>query len=467
VFCRGDVTLKKIEREILALILMAFFTMTTVSIKSEANLDYGKAWSNGHFPVEKLEPKLWNRIQELKANETTDNEALIIWLSENRIITNKSIEGLKTYVSSLLESSHNASVYRICESLPVIMATVSLKEVESIADYEFIDYIYDNEPGYLALDISKSGIRSSSYFEGIVNYNGSGLSIAIIDTGINIFHPDLDDLDDDPSTNDPKVIQEISFVDWNNDNIADFGPMDNYGHGTHVAGVAALILQAHPDWTPAMVKCAIKGTANLNDLLVWPTPNRFPENDRGKGIVDASRAISCSTEIPPDQAESKYEDHWGNSDAIAYLNGTFRIWAAGTIAGDARAEARLTKAFTPSHDMSNTTFFFGFHDIGYMESDLGYATFYATLKLWQGNTILASTEEQIHQVDWCHAYDANCSHTIQLTYQDKLLAGQQYKLEYGFWTFAHVAWSNFYDVKPSAGVTALYLSAINTIGIGN
>jgi len=230
----------------------------------------------------------------------------------------------------------------------------------------------------------------------------------------------------------------------------------------HIAGVAALILQAHPKWTPAMVKSAIKATANLNDIL-----QPLTENDRGKGIVDATRAISCSTEIPPDQAESKYENYWGNAGAIAYLNGTFRIWAAGTVGGDARAEARLNKTFTPSHNMSNPTFFLGFHDIGYMESDLGYATFFATLKLWQGDTILASTEEKIHQVDWGHAYDANCSHAIQLTYQGKLLAGQQYKLDYGFWTFAHVAWSNFYDVKPSAGITALHLTAIDTVGVGN
>jgi len=117
--------------------------------------------------------------------------------------------------------------------------------------------------------------------------------------------------------------------------------------------------------------------------------------------------------------------------------------------------------------MSNTTFFFGFHDVGYMESDLGYAQFYATLKLWQGNTILASTEKEIHHVDWGGAYEANDYYTINITYQGKLFAGQQYKLEYGFWTFAKLAWSNFYDITPSSGITALHLTAIDTVGAGN
>ncbi|MEC8151422.1 MAG: hypothetical protein VX068_02135, partial [Candidatus Thermoplasmatota archaeon] len=37
-------------------------------------------------------------------------------------------------------------------------------------------------------------------------YDGSGVTVAVIDTGIDSFHVGLDDLDDDNSTNDPKVI---------------------------------------------------------------------------------------------------------------------------------------------------------------------------------------------------------------------------------------------------------------------
>ena len=72
-----------------------------------------------------------------------------------------------------------------------------------------------------------------------MGYNGSGVTIAIVDTGIDKNHPDLDDLDNDPATNDPKVIKEASFVDFDNDGINDTSPMDQHGHGTHVAGIAA------------------------------------------------------------------------------------------------------------------------------------------------------------------------------------------------------------------------------------
>jgi len=55
-----------------------------------------------------------------------------------------------------------------------------------------------------------------------VGYDGSGVKIAIIDTGIWKDHPDLAG----------KVIAEGDFTD-------DGTPMDLYGHGTHCAGIAA------------------------------------------------------------------------------------------------------------------------------------------------------------------------------------------------------------------------------------
>ena len=51
---------------------------------------------------------------------------------------------------------------------------------------------------------------------------GAGVKLAIIDSGINYDHPDLDD----------SYVDGVNFVDPEGD------PMDVYGHGTHVAGTA-------------------------------------------------------------------------------------------------------------------------------------------------------------------------------------------------------------------------------------
>ncbi|MFX1513769.1 MAG: S8 family serine peptidase, partial [Promethearchaeota archaeon] len=72
-----------------------------------------------------------------------------------------------------------------------------------------------------------------------IGINGTGIKIAILDTGIDKNHPDLDDIDNNDLTNDPKVILEESFIDYDEDGITDIGATDDGGHGTHVAGIAA------------------------------------------------------------------------------------------------------------------------------------------------------------------------------------------------------------------------------------
>ena len=63
-------------------------------------------------------------------------------------------------------------------------------------------------------------------------YRGEGIEIAVLDTGVDAAHPDLDDLDDVATTTDPKVIRVVDFTN-------DATTTDLHGHGTHVAGIAA------------------------------------------------------------------------------------------------------------------------------------------------------------------------------------------------------------------------------------
>ncbi len=69
-------------------------------------------------------------------------------------------------------------------------------------------------------------------------YTGEGITMAIIDTGIDGNHSGLDDLDDDNSTNDPKI---LAFYDAVNNpglrNGSEVEPYDGNGHGTHCAGI--------------------------------------------------------------------------------------------------------------------------------------------------------------------------------------------------------------------------------------
>ncbi|MFW9831766.1 MAG: S8 family serine peptidase, partial [Candidatus Thorarchaeota archaeon] len=66
-----------------------------------------------------------------------------------------------------------------------------------------------------------------------IGVNGSHTIVAILDTGIDSTHPDLDDMDDNETTNDPKVLAQVSFVE------GDPFPFDLNGHGTYCAGLVA------------------------------------------------------------------------------------------------------------------------------------------------------------------------------------------------------------------------------------
>jgi subtilisin family serine protease len=98
-----------------------------------------------------------------------------------------------------------------------------------VVDEEFpTDPYFGQYPTFLNETTELIGAREL-WAEGIT---GENVIISIIDTGINKYHPDLDDMDDDPTTHDPKVLSEASFVPYET-------PDDSHGHGTHVASTAA------------------------------------------------------------------------------------------------------------------------------------------------------------------------------------------------------------------------------------
>jgi len=93
------------------------------------------------------------------------------------------------------------------------------------------------------LDISVPSLRvrpSTAYANDVwemLGVRGNGTTIAIIDTGVdNRVHESLDDQDDNASTGDPKYVAgyDCSGAVWFTGD-----PVDNDGHGTHVAGTAA------------------------------------------------------------------------------------------------------------------------------------------------------------------------------------------------------------------------------------
>ena len=109
---------------------------------------------------------------------------------------------------------------------------------------------------------------------------------------------------------------------------------------------------------------------------------------------------------------------------------------------DSYANATLFKDFVPKHTVTNPTFYFRFHDKGWMDAHLSgtgsYGSLNAFLRLWHDEDELFRLDQLVHD-----AYEeqktTDCRHTIFGTYAGELLEGETYSIEYGFSVFEHEA----------------------------
>ncbi|MHA1579818.1 MAG: S8 family serine peptidase [Candidatus Freyarchaeota archaeon] len=146
----------------------------------------------------------------------------------------------------LLSEFKDIVVKRVYTYIPAVAVEAPLSTVPQIASLPQVSKVWYDYPVHLTpKNISQTGISTSgvsskeaahdSKVEDLwsKNLNGSGIVIALLDSGIDASHPDLDDLDDNNNTFDPKIIANVSMVDY------DPFPFDFNGHGTYVAGIIA------------------------------------------------------------------------------------------------------------------------------------------------------------------------------------------------------------------------------------
>ena len=88
-----------------------------------------------------------------------------------------------------------------------------------------MEYVTPDRPVAATLDYANPAINAGIALQ--YGWNGSGMTVAVIDSGIMDTHPDLQD----PSGKSRVVYAESFKFSEGNDYF------DRYGHGTHVAGI--------------------------------------------------------------------------------------------------------------------------------------------------------------------------------------------------------------------------------------
>ncbi|MCK6630069.1 MAG: S8 family peptidase [Anaerolineae bacterium] len=169
-----------------------------------------------------------------------------------------------------------------------------------------------------------------------IHTGGSGVTIAVIDTGVDLDHPDLQ----------AKIVAGWDYV--NNDSLAD----DDHGHGTHVAGIAAAsgnngIGIAGVSWGARVMPLKVLDSAGNGDIYNLALAIRYAA-DYGAKIINMSLGASCGLDWSSVEDEINYARGKGvllvaaagNSGSTPVLcpgglNGVVAVGA--TDSGDSRA----------------------------------------------------------------------------------------------------------------------------------
>ena len=160
---------------------------------------------------------------------------------------------------------------------------------------------------YLNTATKGSKVRASDVFSETMmdyGYDGSGVVIAIADTGVDNEHFSLDDFSDDNTDNeaepdelpDPKWVAGCDSTSWNQQDCDDGGddPDDGDGHGTHVAGIAL-------------------GTGGPNRENQGYAPGAYLVDI--KVMTDAGASNSGYTVAGINWAVQNVDTDWGNNDS--------------------------------------------------------------------------------------------------------------------------------------------------------
>lgn len=161
-----------------------------------------------------------------------------------------------------LDAAADLGAYYIYRNWDDVLARVTYEDVPALVDLPGVAAVEKAARAGIELetaasatrvqaaDVQRDGFDHSNAVHETLGYRGEGTTIAILDTGIDNGHEMLDDLDDDPTTADPKLVVKedpdvgdavIGGADVSNmlEPVGCVDPPDSLFHGTHVAGIAA------------------------------------------------------------------------------------------------------------------------------------------------------------------------------------------------------------------------------------
>lgn len=272
----------------------------------------------------------------------------------------------------LFSSTPQSEVVREYDSLPSISLEVTKDVLEDLQSNPYVDSFFLDVPLQIQLDTNVPFINADDVWAESFNdqtLQGQGQTVCIVDTGVDYTHNDFGGHASFPNE---KIIGGWDFV--NND--AD--PLDDQGHGTHIAGIIASQDSTYTGVAPqakivAIKACSAAGecsTTNVLSGIDWCIAHAEEYNisviSLSLGSGTTHWQTYCSGILPDainyakDQgffvAVASGNDGW--SDGISYPACASGAFAVGTIQSDDQTlrynRGNLTNILAPGYQITST-----------------------------------------------------------------------------------------------------------------
>jgi len=193
--------------------------------------------------------------------------------------------------------------------LPIIGAYAALlpnAALNGLANSAAVIHLALDRPVAGTLERTGATIGATSVRQEL-GYDGSGVGVAVIDSGITAYHDDLAGLGS---------AQRVDrFVDFVNGRDTAY---DDYGHGTHVAGIIALVA---PDAKIIPIRVldqrGIGNTWVLAEALAYAVdPDGNPKTKDGADVINLSLSTLRRTSLLKDVLERACSDVTGNPNLV-------------------------------------------------------------------------------------------------------------------------------------------------------
>lgn len=216
--------------------------------------------------------------------------------------------------------------------------------VEEIKKLPYVKSVYEDKEVKAYDDQSNHVIGADSVWHNL-GVTGTGIIIGILDTGIDYLHPDLGG----GIGTGFKVLGGYDFI--NNDN----NPMDDHGHGTHVAGIAAAngnLKGVAPDASLYAFKVLDQYGIGPSSVIIAGI-ERALDPDQNPNTNDAVDVISMSLggEGNPDDIVCQAIDNATRAGILCVIAAGNNGSAYQTIGSPGCARTALTVGATDNNDM--------------------------------------------------------------------------------------------------------------------